>query len=375
MSPRPDSRRIPLVDALKAIACICIVWHHLAFYGPMSDVARPLAPALLDWLAEYARMAVHVFLVIGGFLAAGSLAPQGDAGRAGGAVAPLVQILRRYGRLAAPYLVALTVSVLVAALVRPMLHSPVVPDAPELLQLLANGLLVQDLAGEDGLSAGVWYVAIDFQLFVLAVAAFAVDGWLQRRWPSQAGRGAVLLVLGVALLSLLVFNRDEGYDDTAFYFFGSYALGMMAWWAGRSPRPGRWVAVMLAIGVAALALDWRGRLATALVAALILVAVQHSERMRGWPVPRALQHLGQMSYSVFLIHFPVCLAVAAAVSRLWPAVPAAHALGMLAAFLLSVAAGSVLHYGVERRANSLRTVAVLLGVLVACGWAVGQWAG
>ncbi|MFE8645970.1 acyltransferase family protein [Sphingomonas sp. NCPPB 2930] len=372
MSARPDSRRIPMVDALKAIACICIVWHHLAFYGPMSDVARPLAPALLDWLAEYARMAVHVFLVIGGFLAAGSLAPRG-----GGDVAmrPLGHILRRYGRLAAPYLVALTVSVLVAALVRPSLHSPVVPDAPGLLQLLAHGFLVQDIAGTGGLSAGVWYVAIDFQLFVLAVAVFAADGWLQRRWPSQAGRAAVLLVLGVAVLSLAFFNRDAVYDDTAFYFFGSYGLGMMAWWAGRSARPGRWVAVMLAIGVAALALDWRGRLATALVAALILVAVQHSERMRGWPVPRALQHLGRMSYSVFLIHFPVCLAVAAAVSRLWPAAPAAHALGMLAAFLLSVVAGSALHYGVERRAHSLRGLGVLLAVLVACGWAAGRLAG
>jgi hypothetical protein len=43
----------------------------------MSDVAHPVMPDLLDWLYEYARMAVQIFLVIGGFLAAASLAPHG----------------------------------------------------------------------------------------------------------------------------------------------------------------------------------------------------------------------------------------------------------------------------------------------------------
>lgn len=62
-----------LVDLLKAAACQFIVLHHLCFYGPMADHARPLAPALIDWLADPARMAVQVFLVVAGFLAAQSL--------------------------------------------------------------------------------------------------------------------------------------------------------------------------------------------------------------------------------------------------------------------------------------------------------------
>lgn len=65
---RSANTRLPLVDALKAIASQLIVLHHLAFYGPMSDVAFPLAPSAISWLSEYGRMAVQVFLVIGGFL-------------------------------------------------------------------------------------------------------------------------------------------------------------------------------------------------------------------------------------------------------------------------------------------------------------------
>ena len=53
------------LDHIKAIACLTIVCHHLAFYGPMTDVLRPVLPALLQWLDVYGRMAVQVFLVLG----------------------------------------------------------------------------------------------------------------------------------------------------------------------------------------------------------------------------------------------------------------------------------------------------------------------
>jgi hypothetical protein len=69
-----ESRRLPLIDLLKVIASQLVVLHHLAFYGPMSDHAVPLMPGLIHWLADPARMVVQVFLVVGGYLAALSLA-------------------------------------------------------------------------------------------------------------------------------------------------------------------------------------------------------------------------------------------------------------------------------------------------------------
>ncbi|RZI65422.1 MAG: acyltransferase, partial [Variovorax sp.] len=55
------TQRFPGVDALKGVACVTIVWHHLAFYGPMSDVVHGAVPWLMDWLYRYGRMAVQVF--------------------------------------------------------------------------------------------------------------------------------------------------------------------------------------------------------------------------------------------------------------------------------------------------------------------------
>ena len=68
------AQRLPALDALRGLACLLIVWHHLAFYGPMSDVVHPVLPALTVWLYDHGRVAVQVFLVVGGFLAASSLA-------------------------------------------------------------------------------------------------------------------------------------------------------------------------------------------------------------------------------------------------------------------------------------------------------------
>ena len=319
--------------------------HHLAFYGPMSDVVYGYAPGLMDWLYDYGRMAVQLFLVVGGFLAAASLAPKGTAVFA--AAGPL--ILRRYGRLVKPYLVALAASVLVAALLRPWFDHPSVPAAPTLLQLLAHGLLLQDLLGQESLSAGVWYVAMDLQLYAMAVLVFAASRRLHTSAAVSAGAMAVVLI---ALLSLLVFNRQASFDITALYFFGAYALGMLAFWASREAGARRafWLAAIAVLGALALAVDFRGRLVVALVTALVLVWLS-GVRQDAWPLrwlrQRRLQQLGRISYSVFLIHFPVCLLVNAVISHFWPTQLAANALGMLLAFVLSLLAGQALYRWVE----------------------------
>ena len=71
---KPKSRdRYPFLDFLRAMASQLIVWHHLAFYGPLAESVYPLAPHVFDWLMRYARMAVQVFFVLGGFFTARSL--------------------------------------------------------------------------------------------------------------------------------------------------------------------------------------------------------------------------------------------------------------------------------------------------------------
>lgn len=337
---------------VKALACIAIVWHHLAFYGPMSDIAHPLAPDLMAWLYDHARIAVQVFLVVGGYLAAGSLAPQGMARFAqwGSTVG------KRFVRLVVPYAVALVLTVALSAILRPWFHHPSVPGDPTFSQLLANALLLQDVLGEDALSAGVWYVAIDFQLFALSALIWAalrqLPGPTAARYAAPLGQG--LVVAGTAA-SLWVFNRMSGLDMWALYFFGAYGLGMLAFWAVHAPRARGWVGLMLVLGGVALAIDYRSRILVALLTALALVWALRSEWLRSWQGVRPLVLLGQMSYSVFLVHFAVCMLVNAVVGTLWPASPVINALGIALAFGLSLAMGRLLYLRVERHVPTWRT--------------------
>ena len=365
---------MPLLDAAKGIACLFIVGHHLCRYGPLPEGASALLPGLIDWLNQEGRLAVQIFLVIAGFLAAGSLAPEGVLrARQGSAWR---RVWQRYARLAMPYLAALCVSVLVAAAIRPWFNHESVPAAPVFGQLLAHGLLLQDLLGYEALTTGVWYVAIDFQLFVLALAVVMLAEWMQRRWRLGAARAAWLLavlVLVLAAASLFAFNLQAGLDTTAFYFIGSYGLGMLAFWIGRIHQPSRWCAALgflAAVGIAALAWDWRIRIAVALATALVLAVAQRRGLLSDpprWLASRPMLWLGRISYSLFLIHFPVILLVNAGVAQLGVHSPWLDLLGMLAALALAMGAATLLYRCVESRPASAPLTLLLLGVLVACG--------
>ena len=221
-----------------------------------------------------------------------------------------------------------------------------ISEPPDLGQLLAHVLLLHDLLDQEALSAGVWYVAIDFQLFALAVLLLWLPHRLAARFPAQAGALrllAALLVAGMTLASLFGFNRDDLWDETALYFFGAFGLGILCSWALRLPRPALWLGLLTLAAAAALAVDFRERIAVATGVMLFLAVAARSGLLHTLPLPAAVSRLAQISYSVFLVHFPLSLLVNAVVSGFFPANPVVNALGMLLALAVSIAAAQLHH--------------------------------
>jgi peptidoglycan/LPS O-acetylase OafA/YrhL len=340
-----ERQQIFLIDAFKALAAQLIVLHHLAWYGPMSDVAAALSPQLdrgQDWLAEYGRYAVAAFLAVGGYLAAQTLKPGGlPSGKS-----PLCLVMQRYARLVGPYAIALILAVASASIARHWMTHDSIGSAPQLGQFFAHLFLLHDMLEYEALSAGVWYVAIDFQLYALLVLLLWGADTLWRRPAGADFFLGPLLVAGVALASLFFFNLDADWDHTALYFFGAYALGVGSRWAVESARPHAALLLVAAIGAAALALDFRPRIAVALVVAMSLGLAQLHVRMSGVGV---LTSLSRTSYSLFLVHFPICLLVSAAFQHYAPASPALNAVGVVAAWLGSNLAAAFFYRHVEVR--------------------------
>ena len=160
----------------------------------------------------------------------------------------------------------------------------------------------------------------------------------------------VLIAFAVSL-SLLYFKLDADWDNWAAYFFGSYGLGVVAWWASDTRRKPVHATAMMAMTVlpalAALALEYRSRIALALAVACVLFLfgrVKMVSEGRAWS---AINGLAKVSYSVFLIHFPVCLLVNGAFTRFAPAEAEWQAFGMLVAWSASLAAGAAFFKWVE----------------------------
>ena len=358
---RPSGRSF-LIDAVKAAGCLLIVLHHMVFYGPMSDVVATAWPATVAWLYDHGRLAVQFFLVCAGFLTAGHLSRYECLGLS----EALKLAWQRYLRLAIPLLAALSFTVLVTEWVRPDFDHTSLSNAPAWGQALAHLFLMQHLLDMEALSAGIWYVAIDFQLYAMALLSLMVVKVCRRAQvvPSaQAMRWGMWL--GLTCASLWWWNLHPDLDDHGLYFFGAYGLGLLAWEARRRaglnlPDHGtqRWAvaALFLVLGIVAWWLEPRSRLAVAWGVACLLMAAPEpwfsGESVRPLAARQAVQWLSKVSYSVFLIHFGVSLAVNAGVTAWWPDGVWANILGMCSALLISLVCGGLLYQFVERHAPS-----------------------
>ena len=140
----------------------------------MAAVAAEYLPSLENFLLDHGPLAVQVFLVVSAYLSAKSWSGVLSANE----FRVLPRMWARYMRLAIPLFVALAFAVLVTAGVRPFFDHSSLSAAPTPLQVVAHIFLMQDVLFLEAFSAGVWYVAIDFQLFVIAISC----AWVAHSW-------------------------------------------------------------------------------------------------------------------------------------------------------------------------------------------------
>lgn len=323
-----------LIDSIKVLASQLIVLHHLVSYSPMAEPLAAAWPLLVGWIEQDGRLAVQPFLVMGGFLAARSMARV-----SGLQVAAL--LAQRYLRLAPQLLLALLGVMAATHMFSHQLGgADWLSPLPSWREFLAHLLFLQDVLGIPAISAGVWYVAIDFQLYGMLVLCAWGCGRSGRELADSAA--PALVALGTCL-SILIFSRNPDLDIWGPYFLSAYGLGVLAAWAQRSSKAQRWGSLVLAV----LALDWlmdpRERPLWALATALGLYSSGLPQQTATpWRDGRVLQWLSDLSYSVFVGHFAVIILISGLWMR-WSASGTAAALAaVIASLALSVALGALI---------------------------------
>jgi peptidoglycan/LPS O-acetylase OafA/YrhL len=271
-------------------------------------------------------------------------------------------VLRRYCRLMLPYMAAIGVALLACHWGRAWLPEEVVGEPPHAMQVVAHLFLLHDILGYESLAAGVWFLCIDFQLALLYIAivylARAVPRWRGRDLTlPQTQRFSTDLSLGLgwalALASVFYFNVIPEWDPWAIYFFAHFFTGVMVYQALAQPRYRPLLAAYLLMLGAGLAYDWRGHLAISLVTGSVLYLAGRAGWLERWPDHPLVRFQARTSYSLFLLHFPVLIVIAAVWERYDWDWRGSTALALVLAYLASVLAAAAFYRTVEAPAARL----------------------
>ncbi|MEU2057493.1 acyltransferase family protein [Streptomyces bungoensis] len=296
---------MPGLDGLRGLAALYVVLFHCWLYTfPGYPDSR--APWWLDGLM-FGRLAVVFFLVLSGFSLA--ISPARHGWRSDG----VVRFLRRRAwRILPPYWAALVMSLAVSRFVVPASHF----GPPTGKTLLVYGLLAQDTLTAPTPNGAFWSIGVEAELYLL----FPLLLFLRRRW------GAAVLVACVALPVIAGASPVEGANRLAPHLAPVFAAGVAG--AGivvASDRvrrlPWAWFAVLAALPVLALDLVqgsvwtvdhyfWVDlALAPAMTMLLAAVATGRPALLVRLLTARPVRGLGGFSYSLYLIHLPIVMAV------------------------------------------------------------------
>jgi peptidoglycan/LPS O-acetylase OafA/YrhL len=130
---------------------------------------------------------------------------------------------------------------------------------------------------------------------------------------------------------------------------GAFGLGLITAWVHAGSLRRRFFWSYAALVALAIAVDFRSRLLVALTTALLLMVAARFDWLGNWPRSPLVRWVAGISYSLFLVHFPVSLVVNALWFRHVPGTPGLSLLGMCTAYALSMLVAVLFHHQVERR--------------------------
>ncbi|MEW2130863.1 acyltransferase [Streptomyces sp. NPDC005435] len=307
----PAARPVLGLDGLRGLAALYVVLFHCWLYA-FPGYPRSSAPGWLDGLM-FGRLAVVFFLVLSGFSLA--LAPARHGWRTGG----VGRFLRRRAwRILPPYWAALVMSLVVAwFVVSPSHYGP-----PTAKSVLVYGLGVQDVFTAPTPNGAFWSIGVESELYLL----FPLLLLVRRKFGAAALVAAVTLpVIALGVLAPGA-NPVEGANGLTAHLAPVFVAGMAG--AGIVVAPERvrrlpwgWFAALAAVPVLVLGAV-RGfvwtvdhyfwvdlAVAPAMTLLLVAVATGRPAVLVRLLTTRPVRSLGDFSYSLYLIHLPVVMAV------------------------------------------------------------------
>ena len=312
MMPGPRPTRIDWLDGVRGCAASYVMLHHI-YLGVFPGFPVNSGPWYLGWLM-YGQLAVVVFIVVSGFSL--GMAPAQNCNLLKGGAATFFQ--RRAWRILPPYWAALLFSMGVSHF---LLHETPGHEV-NLRTLIVHGLLVHDVVSSNSPNGALWSIAVEAQIYLVFPVMLMVARARSPAFAAAAVVGAVCLLhelaQHVAPLSRI--------DHLNLQLYAGFALGEWAATEAFSSRPRfrNWPLTWISLGIVTaliglvLAIGFP-RFAESYFWIDIVVALAVAIAFIGFvEAPSVLPKLlssgpvdfvGRFSYSLYLIHAPIVLAM------------------------------------------------------------------
>ncbi|WP_331719108.1 acyltransferase (plasmid) [Streptomyces sp. NBC_00289] len=304
-------RQVLGLDGLRGLAALYVVLFHCWLYT-FPGYPDSSAPPWLDMLM-FGRLAVVFFLVLSGFSLA--ISPARHGWRSDG----VAQFLRRRAwRILPPYWAALAMSLIISWFVVPASHF----GEPTGASIAVYGLVAQDMFAAPTPNGAFWSIGVEAELYLL----FPLLLFVRRRWNATILAACVTLPVIAGVLMAADASPVEGDNWLAPHLAPVFVAGMVG--AGvvvasdRVQRlPWGWFAVLAAIPVLVLGVvqgsvwtvdHYFGidlAIAPAMTMLLAAVATGRPAILVRFLTARPIHSLGSFSYSLYLIHLPLVMAV------------------------------------------------------------------
>jgi peptidoglycan/LPS O-acetylase OafA/YrhL len=299
VSEAAPGTRFVLVDALRGIAAVSVLFHHLLFH---SELQQTLWHVLPTWFAEYCHqgaLGVEIFFVLSGFVITHSLRNVTLTPRTVGNF-----ILRRQLRLDPPYwaLLTLTILGLYAESHVAWIRQKYIPTRAD---IVTNFLYLHDLTSNHAIMRVAWTLCLEVQFYLVFIVLLLAAKLLSPA-ESEAGNLSAILVGGSGVVSMLIPAHfcDAWFIQWWYYF----AAGALCYWAANNERfRVAFIGFLLflpaiAIGGAIYGFQDARPILTGWATAVLLYTAGRMGKLTRWLDFAPLQYLGRISYSLYLSH-------------------------------------------------------------------------
>lgn len=341
-------RRFVFVDGLRGIAALTVLLYHIWLIP--SQKLTSASGHLLFAIVRRGGLGVQVFFVLSGFVIAHSLRNV--------VITPRVFwrfAFRRSVRLDPPYWVSifLVVASLVAS--NALIQTTPLP-VPHLSEIVAEMFYVQRFVGVQHFLPVYWTLCLEIQLYLVFVVLLALFQRLSRRF---GGTRTFVIVFGPAILMSIAARQRflaHGIELHTWFlpYWHEFFLGVVVAFIIRGTLRSAWLFVFSGIVLAQLASSPEPEPIAVVCFAFLLLFAAKRRRLTVWLGSTPMQFLGQVSYSIYLLHMLIAPRVNSVLLRIAPNVLQQHAfvtgcLGIVA----TISMAWVLNRSVEQPFHSL----------------------